>query len=131
MQLTFGEEVKVIWTDGKREEYAVVFGPNMGFRDGTVKPTMIVGERERHGECEVYLLSINLVPIDSVPQIFNVKFELDNGMLNFDTDAIVIAGSPEMASVKLKNYVNSLNSETCCRYVHSVEAMDTEVIILP
>jgi hypothetical protein len=59
--------------------------------------------------------------------LYSIAFEVDN-CTSYDNDmALVSANDVWEAEVKLKNYINNLNSETCVSRIYNVRQFDGDV----
>lgn len=59
--------------------------------------------------------------------LYSIAFEVDNGT-SYDNDmALVSANDVWEAEIKLRNYINSLNSETCVSRIYKVRQFNGDV----
>ena len=58
---------------------------------------------------------------------YTVVFEIDNGTSYEDDTALVEANDAWEAEVKLRNYINSIDSETCISTIYNVKAFEGDV----
>jgi len=59
--------------------------------------------------------------------LYQIKFEVDDGAYYRDDVAIVIAHDAEEANKKLRNLINSIDSETCVSKIYKTVLFDGEV----
>ena len=59
--------------------------------------------------------------------LYSVAFEVDNGTAYINDTAVVSANDAWEAEVKLRNYINSIDSETCISRIYNVRAFEGEV----
>lgn len=59
--------------------------------------------------------------------LYSIAFEVDNGTSYENDTALVSAVDVWEAEVKLKNYINSLDSETCVSRIYTIRQFDGDV----
>jgi hypothetical protein len=59
--------------------------------------------------------------------LYSVAFEIDNGTSYENDTAVVAANDVWEAEVKLRNYINSLDSETCVSKIYNIRAFEGDV----
>lgn len=62
-----------------------------------------------------------------VLMLYSIAFEVDNGTSYENDTALVSAVDVWEAEVKLKNYINSLDSETCVSRIYNIRQFDGDV----
>lgn len=60
-------------------------------------------------------------------KLYTVAFEVDNGVSYENDTALIIANDAWEAEVKLREYINSIDSETCVSKIYNVRAFEGEV----
>ena len=59
--------------------------------------------------------------------LYKIELEVDTGTFHDHDFAIVMANNEEEAKVKLIQYINSINSETCVSMIFKTEIFNGEV----
>lgn len=65
--------------------------------------------------------------MDANMQLYKIELEVDNGIFHDHDFAIVVANNEEEANKKLRQYINSINSETCVSKIYKTEIFNGEV----
>ena len=60
-------------------------------------------------------------------QLYRIEFEVNTGIFHDHDFAIVVANNEEEANVKLSQYINSINSETCVSNLYKTVIFNGEV----
>ena len=59
--------------------------------------------------------------------LYSIAFEVDNGASYENDVALVEANDVWEAEVKLRNYINQIDSETCISHIYNVRAFEGDV----
>lgn len=59
--------------------------------------------------------------------LYSVAFEVDNGASYENDVALISANDVWEAEVKLRNYINSIDSETCISRIYNIRQFDDDV----
>ena len=60
-------------------------------------------------------------------KLYKIELEVDTGIFYDHDFAIVVANNEEEANEKLRQYINSINSETCVSKIYKTEIFNGEV----
>ena len=59
--------------------------------------------------------------------LYSIAFEVDNGTSYENDTAVVSANDVWEAEVKLRNYINNLDSETCISRIYNIRQFEGDV----
>ena len=60
-------------------------------------------------------------------KLYKIELEVNTGIFHDHDFAIVVANNESEATTKLRQYINSINSETCVSKIYKIENFNGEV----